>query len=359
MNFRIGQLVGRSVVRRLVMVVLGLVVLMTLILVTAMIAVVPMPVPVVQTDLADMVRVDGGVYPVGGRVGSIAVETFYIDRFEVTVGAWRDYEAETGRRAKILASDEIQAVDSPMRDVTAAEAEAYLTFRLKELPSNVQWQVASLGPGGSERPWGSGFLPDAANIRDFWDRPGMGWRGRGVTRVGTFELGKSAVGAYDMIGNVWEWTRSGIDDLIQGISPERETALADARVMRRDHRILRGGSFRTPFRQRFEVVEPATTYGFDIGFRGVVTATEISTQRKLTALIGCLGYRDPLRYVFRTRPAMRALEREGPQALPALRRVRRKTDDERLQTRLDAVIGRIENRADRRTSSRVVTQERG
>ena len=62
----------------------------------------------------------------------------------------------------------------------------------------------------------------------------------------------SWVGAQDMAGNVWEWTRSGFREYPYGMSDGREESGEDAYVMR-------GGSFgdsidsiRSAFRNRFD-----------------------------------------------------------------------------------------------------------
>lgn len=65
----------------------------------------------------------------------------------------------------------------------------------KHLPSNEEWFLASLGTPDKS----SGWVPNDCNVASNWD-------GKGPGQTGTGELCKSSAGAYDMIGNVWEWT---------------------------------------------------------------------------------------------------------------------------------------------------------
>lgn len=65
----------------------------------------------------------------------------------------------------------------------------------KHLPSNSQWFLASLGTPDKAERW---------DVRDCNVSGNWGSADAGLT--GTAELCVSAAGAFDMIGNVWEWT---------------------------------------------------------------------------------------------------------------------------------------------------------
>ncbi|NBH10997.1 SUMF1/EgtB/PvdO family nonheme iron enzyme [Amycolatopsis sp. SID8362] len=69
------------------------------------------------------------------------------------------------------------------------------------LPSEAEWECAAGNGRGDRHPWGEHTDPARCNIR----ASGVGK----LTPVGTFSpAGDNAAGCTDLIGNVWEWTRS-------------------------------------------------------------------------------------------------------------------------------------------------------
>lgn len=120
----------------------------------------------------------------------------------------------------------------PVVGVCFFEAEAYCNWLAKKivavpegyvirLPRDDEWERASRGTDGREYPWGEGFDKSAANT---WDSEATGSGLGGTTAVCTFPQGVSPEGAWDMSGNVWEWTRTWYDE-------------------DRKYRIVRGGSW--------------------------------------------------------------------------------------------------------------------
>ncbi len=70
----------------------------------------------------------------------------------------------------------------------------------KRLPTNEEWYLAALGTPDPNANWGR----EDCNVADNWEnQPGLTGSGRNCV---------SAVGAYDMIGNVWEWVSGTIID---------------------------------------------------------------------------------------------------------------------------------------------------
>jgi formylglycine-generating enzyme required for sulfatase activity/tRNA A-37 threonylcarbamoyl transferase component Bud32 len=135
--------------------------------------------------------------------------------------------------------------DHPVVGVSWYEAAAFARWANKQLPSLAQWYRAAVGDGGRVVPWGS----DAANAEA---RANFGLVG--TRPIGSFPLGVSPFGCYDMAGNVREW-------------------LADSATA--GHRLAAGGSWQDPS----YMFEPSHVEGFDptfagtaIGFRLVATA---------------------------------------------------------------------------------------
>jgi formylglycine-generating enzyme required for sulfatase activity len=62
------------------------------------------------------------------------------------------------------------------------------------LPTDKEWLQVALGTPDKETGWDS----DDCQVENNWDiQPGLAGTGKNCV---------SAAGAYDMIGNVWEWT---------------------------------------------------------------------------------------------------------------------------------------------------------
>ncbi len=69
------------------------------------------------------------------------------------------------------------------------------------LPTEEEWLAAAgYGLDGRKFPWGPEWQDDQCNSREF----AFG----GLTEVTRFPDGRSPVGCWDMLGNVWEWTSS-------------------------------------------------------------------------------------------------------------------------------------------------------
>jgi formylglycine-generating enzyme required for sulfatase activity len=86
----------------------------------------------------------------------------------------------------------------PVTGVSWYEAAAYASWVGKELPSRAQWYRAALGDRGHVYPWGRDAR-SAARRANF--------NLAGTSPVGSFPLGVSPFGCFDMAGNVREWLR--------------------------------------------------------------------------------------------------------------------------------------------------------
>jgi formylglycine-generating enzyme required for sulfatase activity len=149
---------------------------------------------------------------------------YYIGRYEVTVAQFRAFVQASGYREHPTEALDRQA-DLPVVNVRWHNAVAYATWLDKSLhesratpvgvrsilstagqpcrvtlPSEAEWEKAARGIDARVYPWGGKFDPAKANV---------GLSGQGTPMpVGSYPDGSSPYGVLDMIGNVWEWTRS-------------------------------------------------------------------------------------------------------------------------------------------------------
>jgi len=195
-------------------------------------------------DGVTMVLVPAGCFMMGSEDGEDNEEPvheqcfdapFWIDKFEVTNEQYGS--ASTGDSCSNSSSE----ADQPRNCVNWFEALEHCESRDARLPTEAEWEYAARGPDNLTYPWGNENEYDAAKAISFGD-PTYG--GNQTAPVGSRPEGMSWVGAYDMSGNVSEWTNTIYDQdnypYPYAADDGRENASSEAR------RILRGGSFYSP-----------------------------------------------------------------------------------------------------------------
>ena len=146
-------------------------------------------------------------------------EPFYIDVYEVSN---RQY------------GKDVSNGDEPVVYVDWFEASAYCESRGGRLPTEAEWEYAARGPDNLIYPWRSERVSSAYVVR------GQERRNKGPLPVGSKPQGVSWVGALDLIGNVWEWTRSIFNDYPYNQSASIEVS---GMIDEDESLVIRGNSF--------------------------------------------------------------------------------------------------------------------
>ncbi|MHC5009925.1 MAG: formylglycine-generating enzyme family protein [Planctomycetota bacterium] len=107
--------------------------------------------------------------------------------------------------AGIVPAEEM--LDHPVRWVSYLDAEAFAEWAGKHIPTEAEWEICAAGPHGFYYPWGNEWFPDGRRAN--W---GAHYKPDEIhpmpIAVGSIEEGVSPYGAYDMLGNLSEWTSS-------------------------------------------------------------------------------------------------------------------------------------------------------
>jgi formylglycine-generating enzyme required for sulfatase activity len=183
--------------------------------------------------------------------------------------------------------------DHPVVHIAWQDAEAYAAWAGKSLPTEAEFEYAARGGlEGAEYAWGDELAPGGAMLANYWQGAFPyenleldGWPRTSPVR----SYPPNGFGLYDMIGNVWEWTR---DWYAEPMAPKAKSpccATDNPRGARREdsydpampqvripRKVLKGGSHlcAESYCQRYRPAarhpQPIDTSTSHLGFRCVI-----------------------------------------------------------------------------------------
>lgn len=237
----------------------------------------PTPFPTEITDAkgVSMMLVPAGEFIMGSEKGeadeqpvrNINLDAFYIDKYEVTNLLYSkcvDNEA-CNKPVDTSKFENPKYADHPVAFVNWYMAKNYCDWRGARLPTEAEWEKAARGADGKTYPWGEDIDCSYSNYR----------RTDGIycvemsTVVGSYDIGKSIYGVYDLAGNVTEWVSSLKMQYPYDANDGRENSNSAGA------RILRGGSWnnKSPLiRSSDRSWNVPSEAKFDYGFRCVMDA---------------------------------------------------------------------------------------
>jgi len=147
-----------------------------------------------------------------------------------------------------------ERMDHPVVHIAYEDAKAYARWAGKRLPTEAEWEWASLGGKDQKYPWGNEPAEDAYDKANFWQGffPYENQLKDGYSTTAPIKsFTPNAYGLYDMAGNVWEWCQDKyhVDsyhmNAEKGVAdnPKGPDKSFDPREPYTEKYVIRGGSF--------------------------------------------------------------------------------------------------------------------
>jgi sulfatase modifying factor 1 len=218
---------------------------------------------------AELVLIPGGDFLMGkdeegdcSPAHTVYIDSFYIDKYEVTNSQYLEFCEETGRKfPEFWGKKEFHSgpdfPNHPVVGISWSDAKSYAEWAGKRLPTEAEWEYAARGglvglnyPNGDEL--------DSADANYTLGGP------EGIAPVGSFP--PNGYGLHDMAGNVFEWVSDYYGGDYYETSPyENPTGPEEGKF-----RVIRGGGWHSgPYCNRvyYRNALPGQWVDFAVGFR--------------------------------------------------------------------------------------------
>jgi formylglycine-generating enzyme required for sulfatase activity len=185
-----------------------------------------------------------------------SLPAFYVDETEVSNAQYREFCEATGHSPP-TSPDYATHPDYPVSNISYEDAAAYAAWTGRRLPTEEEWEKAARGTDERTYPWGNSPWSDGI--------PGQ------LQPVVSEPLRRSPNGAYNMAGNVWEWTATPYTPTSEDNAGMKR--LLNGQSFSADWRTIKGGSFAPGSKDQFAIAKhrglPVDARSVWIGFRCV------------------------------------------------------------------------------------------
>jgi serine/threonine protein kinase/formylglycine-generating enzyme required for sulfatase activity len=173
--------------------------------------------PTPQVFKPDLVAIPGGSFKMGRNIGppqetpahQVSVQSFMMDKNEVTNAEYADFIRETNRTPPVDWAGTKPTLNTeswPVVNVSLDDANAFAAWRSKRdgvsyrLPTEEEWEYAARnGESDDLYPWGNEWKDKTTVVDEATPAD-----------VGSHPASNNKLGVADLIGNVWEWTSSKV-----------------------------------------------------------------------------------------------------------------------------------------------------
>ncbi len=223
--------------------------------------------PVYSDARGRMLLVPAGTFLFGGSADQnaqpVSLPAFYVDETEVSNAEFHRFCEATGHAPPQTAGYSTHP-DYPVSGVSYADAAAYAAWAGERLPTEEEWEKAARGTDGRRFPWGDASWTSGVPTA--------------LQPVDSNPSRRSPYGAYNMAGNVWEWTASPFTPSPAEMADMKR--LLKGQSFSAEWRIIKGGSFSPGGSGDFDTAKhrglPVDARSPWIGFRCVRDAAAIT-----------------------------------------------------------------------------------
>lgn len=230
----------------------------------------------IATEISGVVAVEGTEFSIGGGetqrpIQRVLVDDFSIAETEVTNEQYAEFVEAAGHRSPsgwINGKFPEGTEKFPVVNVSLNDANAFCEwlsekYKMKvRLPTQAEWELAAGGEKDFRYPWGNEWNDEGVDPKET----------KKASPVKSFPVNKSPFGAYDMVGNVWEWTSEKV------LYKELESDIAKKGSDKTDKvYLILGGAFdedRKILRNNLWTEVKAETRINSLGFRYVIIPNE-------------------------------------------------------------------------------------